>query len=474
MKKKILVLMSLLTVMLVAVGCSPNMKAYMTKSLEVSKWDSKMNGTMKINMEVKGTEENKGFKFEIPVTYTGKQKAEAAEINMKMDFKNVIKAAGESGVELPESVDLNMIIDKNKIYIEKDSILKAFGKDVPKELKDIKEQYIALDFSELNGMSSTGMKYLQSSEYQADVMKLLDTALKGYTPKVDMKVEGNKFTYEASGKELSEEIKGVIEAVVKNWASTSGEVSSIVKKMGMPIPEKELNKAVKGYNAEEFNKSLDEMVKSIEGSKIKYDIEFKDNSYVQNMNMTISVANMFNYNIDMTKNVTKAENVKINIPTSVKVIDLKDYMTIAGNNQTIIMVAYNGEFMDFKDQEPVIVENRTLVPFRALLEKMGAEVKWDAATKTVTAVKDGKTIELTIGKKEVLVDGKKVELDVPAEIMNNRTMIPLRFVSENLGYKVKFDNETKGIYFIDVYNISDEELAKKYELPKEVAEDKAA
>ena len=72
-------------------------------------------------------------------------------------------------------------------------------------------------------------------------------------------------------------------------------------------------------------------------------------------------------------------------------------------------------------------------------------------------------IELIIGSKVAKVNGKEVNLDVPAEVLNNRTMIPLRFISENLGYKVKFDNENSPIYMIDIYNISDEELAKKEE-----------
>ncbi|MDI6895544.1 MAG: stalk domain-containing protein [Bacillota bacterium] len=85
------------------------------------------------------------------------------------------------------------------------------------------------------------------------------------------------------------------------------------------------------------------------------------------------------------------------------------------------------------DVQPMIVQNRTMVPVRAIAEALGAEVKWDGETRTVIVLKAGKVVLIPIGSLKARVDGTQVALDVPAMIVGNRTLIPLRFVSESLG-----------------------------------------
>src|SRR5690606_22115405 len=79
------------------------------------------------------------------------------------------------------------------------------------------------------------------------------------------------------------------------------------------------------------------------------------------------------------------------------------------------------------------VGGRTLVPLRALFETMGATVEWDGATRTVLATWDGGNMSLPIGSSQAIVNGQTVELDVPAQLVNNSTMVPLRFVAESMG-----------------------------------------
>lgn len=97
------------------------------------------------------------------------------------------------------------------------------------------------------------------------------------------------------------------------------------------------------------------------------------------------------------------------------------------------------------DVAPIIKNDRTLVPFRALLQALDSEVGWDDSTKTVTSSKDGMTIELQIGSVTALVNGEEKTLDTAPEIVEDRTLIPLRFVSENLKYKVDWDGEARVI-----------------------------
>lgn len=97
------------------------------------------------------------------------------------------------------------------------------------------------------------------------------------------------------------------------------------------------------------------------------------------------------------------------------------------------------------DVPPVIVEGRTLVPIRIVSEELGAAVKWDGETRTVTVVSAGTTVFLRIGDKKAVVGDSTVELDVPAVIINSRTMVPIRFVATALGATVDWDGDTRTV-----------------------------
>jgi hypothetical protein len=97
------------------------------------------------------------------------------------------------------------------------------------------------------------------------------------------------------------------------------------------------------------------------------------------------------------------------------------------------------------DTPPVIKEGRTLIPIRALAEGFGASVAWDQAEQKVTVQKGEIKIVLQIGAKLAYVNGKEVKIDVPPETINNRTVIPLRFIIENLGLKVNWDAESETV-----------------------------
>jgi hypothetical protein len=109
-----------------------------------------------------------------------------------------------------------------------------------------------------------------------------------------------------------------------------------------------------------------------------------------------------------------------------------------------VSVSVDGENVQL-DNAPVIENNRTLVPFRAVLEKIGAEVLWDANTKTVTCTLDGNSVSIEIGADNMTVNGTAVALDVPAKIIASRTYVPLRAISEGLGTQVTWDADTKTV-----------------------------
>lgn len=92
---------------------------------------------------------------------------------------------------------------------------------------------------------------------------------------------------------------------------------------------------------------------------------------------------------------------------------------------------------------PVIVNGRTLLPVRAVVTEMGGDVSWDGQTRTVTLDCGTNQIKLTIGSEKAYLNGEEHTLDSPPEIINDRTMLPIRFIAESFGYGVSWDDPTK-------------------------------
>ena len=128
--------------------------------------------------------------------------------------------------------------------------------------------------------------------------------------------------------------------------------------------------------------------------------------------------------------------------------------TFAGN----VYVQLNGELIDFTDAngnrvDAQIVNSRTMVPLRKIFELLGATVDWDNETRTAFAVKGDTSIKLQIDNPiaEVTEDGvnRKIQLDSKPILINDRTMVPLRFISESLGKQVAWDKVEQTAIIID-------------------------
>jgi uncharacterized protein YkwD len=91
------------------------------------------------------------------------------------------------------------------------------------------------------------------------------------------------------------------------------------------------------------------------------------------------------------------------------------------------------------DPEPFIKDDRVLVPVRYICEELGAVVRWDPNNYSVEIIKESNIVVFSIGSNEALVNNRKVKVDVPPELWKDRTFVPIRFVSEILGYRVEWD-----------------------------------
>lgn len=104
------------------------------------------------------------------------------------------------------------------------------------------------------------------------------------------------------------------------------------------------------------------------------------------------------------------------------------------------------------DTAALIKNDRTFVPYRALAEAFGAKVEWNEKDRTVTTEMDGKKVVMTIDKKEYKVNDKDMTMDVAPYIANDRTLVPVRFVAEALGFKVTPTYNTDGTTASVVFN----------------------
>ncbi len=118
-----------------------------------------------------------------------------------------------------------------------------------------------------------------------------------------------------------------------------------------------------------------------------------------------------------------------------------------------VTVTLNGAIVDCASygQEATIVDGRTLVPLRAIFDALGATVEWDKETETVTSVLGQTEISITIGESKLLKNGEEIPLDVPAQIMNGRTLVPVRAISDSFGVAVDWDGETRTVILMQFF-----------------------
>ncbi|WP_127583927.1 stalk domain-containing protein [Paenibacillus koleovorans] len=130
----------------------------------------------------------------------------------------------------------------------------------------------------------------------------------------------------------------------------------------------------------------------------------------------------------------------------IRVYDKKGTMTASRTFPVTSQVSVTIDQADQSfEQPPVIINENTLTPLRAIFEKMGATVSWNPDTRTATGTKNGKTVSLSIGSKTAFVNGKPQQLEESAQLVNGYTMAPARFIGEVFGGEVVWDGRTRTV-----------------------------
>lgn len=124
------------------------------------------------------------------------------------------------------------------------------------------------------------------------------------------------------------------------------------------------------------------------------------------------------------------------------------------HKEKAITVTLNNDEIQF-DQEPIIKDDRTLVPMRAIFEAMGCDVYWDEEYQEVDVWQgDENVMTLWVDDNEMWTPNGNVMLDVPPQIVNDRTLVPVRAISESMGAKVEWDGDLRlvNIYYYPNYS----------------------
>lgn len=95
------------------------------------------------------------------------------------------------------------------------------------------------------------------------------------------------------------------------------------------------------------------------------------------------------------------------------------------------------------DIYPIMINDRTMIPIRLLTEALGASVEWIEQSKTIIIRSEEALIKMNIGNKKYTIDGNEYTMDIEPIIVNNRTLVPIRFISEALNCTVSWDQDTQ-------------------------------
>ena len=117
------------------------------------------------------------------------------------------------------------------------------------------------------------------------------------------------------------------------------------------------------------------------------------------------------------------------------------------NGFETVNIRINGEVVNIPAEygAVIIVENRTMVPVRFVSQFLGFEVDWDGDSGTVIFANRTDTVVLRIGLDRLLVNTENIQMDVVAMIYDNRTYIPIRFFAESIGFEVDWDEATQTV-----------------------------
>ena len=164
------------------------------------------------------------------------------------------------------------------------------------------------------------------------------------------------------------------------------------------------------------------------------------------MKKTVSVILSFIMMLSLTLTGCAAENETVQESTEIILQIDNPVMVVNGAEKTI----------DNEGTTPLIINERTLLPVRAIIEEIGGGVGWNGETSEVTLSYGNDEIKLAIDNTDAYLNGDKTVLDAAPTIINNRTMLPIRFIAESFKFDVKWEAETKKVIITKGVNATEQ------------------
>lgn len=216
---------------------------------------------------------------------------------------------------------------------------------------------------------------------------------------------------------------------------------------------------------EELKDSLEEKLDDLE-EELEAAEEAGDTALIESLRVEIEALKLEKdtYKTEMSNKLALMKQIARSKYTEEELSQLQEVYKSFNNLKNMRTIPVENVFFKNRDVKfdtpPVIKEGRTLIPVRAITEAKGATVTWNSEEKLVTIVKGDQTIVFDLLNNMTYVNDIETTIDVPAGVMNNRTMVPLRFIAENLSLEVVWDEDAQTIEVgeesIDSEDITDE------------------
>lgn len=443
-RRHIALLLLVVFAMTVITGCTPAMDAYEKENAAVKAWPgSDITGTMTVTSTV-GDQA-----VTIPMTIQGTSVAKDTGELAAFDIVYGATVIDGQTLQLPA---LRGFVDAEagKMYMNKSYFVESIqmnGGDVPAALADESFEYIRMPIDGANmvnpvampALSGQTMTLLTRPSFEEEANRLLQEFVGDLEPSFSFTQEGRTFHLDATGTQLVDTGLAALQKVFDNWDENGPKVLKMAQDLGLSVTEADMAALQERYNAQGAATMAEEFKTILKDMHIVAQDTFSDDRVT-----TVGNIQMIGVSLDLSMEQTKNDNATVTLPTNYKDFTMNELLLLL-TGQKLVTVYVNDTPL-LLDQPPMLVGDRVLVPYAALGKAMGIEVTWDEAARTVTAVDGDQKVVLTIDSPEATINDKAVMLDVPAVLVGDRTMVPVRFFSENLGYAVQWDSATQSVH----------------------------
>ncbi len=337
-------------------------------------------------------------------------------------------SAGGENTEMQMWLDLDMTDDVRYIAIMK-------YLNIPEE-----DKYMIMDYTKLPGfedvLANQGTEPVNATKMQAELFDGIE--------EINPVYKNGKYTVTLTENQIKESLSQLLSnaaAISGNMTADMADIEETAEKlqnidlfdkkeaMVFELTTDEENRAEKmsmeinvDANAAEISEAVGEDLP--EGLK-KEDCDIKARIL---MNLTLE---------EITEDC-RIELPEITEENSIDILEMSE--NGAAIDETAMNIMYNGSLIKF-EEKPILEENRTFLPIRKLANTFGIpdeDISFDGKTRKVNIKYGENELELTIGSNVATVNGEEKILDVPAFIREDRTYVPLRFISESFGKTVEW------------------------------------